>query len=896
MPTITKQDQIRPARKTDRAIGTNKAVSWLGDVMAAVAGTESGEDSLSVLNRKLEGSNIVGSGTTTPVPDANSPFIWINTIENQVRIKQTTGSGPTATYSWSEPIAFGDYQARIILSAADNPATPTITWNALNETFNIRGGDWAVDTPNAKWWRLVLLPALSNTEVLSELVRIGDPAAADISYSPPGTGQIPPSVTNVNEALNHLDTRMSPASASWIQVGSFTDETYSEDPPVLGAPTTTASRTVTIQSNLTAYSSNFNQPLFLEAHARITTGRATSDLMSFRFEALSSSGNPLRTRILGTGSIQAGLQAVSDTIRISGNLPPNTSSIILRVTVTGNSGGVPSGTSVAGIDFFRVEIRPDLDADEIIISPDDVGNNIKTENLNNLKDVVGQLDELPIQYSDFGTADDTTVIAGSNYTFSMPVPQLIQDINDNEANTYRLRIDYKTLPAVGSGEGSGRRNNSAWTFKLLQDNTATDLLSPAVNFDEDGTAGQNSHFHIITVPNDVSNIRGQFAVADADDADLGVTDIQYSYQERAKAIDISVDSANFDGNLATTDDTVQKVAQKFDDLSISGGSGADDQTASEVSISRATFSDPASFPGGIRDAQITGATVPGVTNTPTNVQQALNNIDLLLTRNNNPYQATQVLDRPDGPGISNAFPVDGSNTHRLSNPVDLHEILSGLGTDLQVTVRGRVSAISSNFTGDIRLRNSDNSANLPGTASDVQNITGTEFDAGDHFEFVRTISTPVPNTFRVRISRTIGSCTLDRIVVYISEASTGQAGGQSTAEPEIIWQSGATTNDRTTITSTTVNYTLANNRRFSDFSSITIWYDSDGSMGSGLFANVPELAVSDMITNHGTGARAGLIVLEAFNAYKLIKPVTQTTFRIYEGSSNVGIRAIYGNP
>ena len=67
-------------------------------------------------------------------------------------------------------------------------------------------------------------------------------------------------------------------------------------------------------------------------------------------------------------------------------------------------------------------------------------------------------------------------------------------------------------------------------------------------------------------------------------------------------------------------------------------------------------------------------------------------------------------------------------------------------------------------------------------------------------------------------------------------------------------------------------------------------------MGSGLFANVPELAVSDMITNHGTGARAGLIVLEAFNAYKLIKPVTQTAFRIYEGSSNVGIRAIYGNP
>ena len=40
-----------------------------------------------------------------------------------------------------------------------------------------------------------------------------------------------------------------------------------------------------------------------------------------------------------------------------------------------------------------------------------------------------------------------------------------------------------------------------------------------------------------------------------------------------KAEDVSVDASGFDGNLASTDNTVQKVAQKVDDLNISGGGG-----------------------------------------------------------------------------------------------------------------------------------------------------------------------------------------------------------------------------------------------------------------------------------------------------------------------------------
>ena len=126
------------------------------------------------------------------------------------------------------------------------------------------------------------------------------------------------------------------------------------------------------------------------------------------------------------------------------------------------------------------------------------------------------------------------------------------------------------------------------------------------------------------------------------------------------------------------------------------------------------------------------------------------------------------------------------------------------------------------------------------------------------------------------------------------EVSGGASGGKATPEPEIIWEAGASTSARTTAVSATTTYTLAGNRRFDQYRGIGIWFDSDNAAGSGLFSYVPEPAVRAMIDNHGTAGRAGLIILEAFNTYKLIKPITQTTFRIYEGSSNVGIRKIYG--
>lgn len=65
-----------------------------------------------------------------------------------------------------------------------------------------------------------------------------------------------------------------------------------------------------------------------------------------------------------------------------------------------------------------------------------------------------------------------------------------------------------------------------------------------------------------------------------DDLVLGGTDT-----DDQTASEVAVTSSGFDGNLATTDNTVQKALQKLDDLTVTGGT--DDQTASEVNITDA---------------------------------------------------------------------------------------------------------------------------------------------------------------------------------------------------------------------------------------------------------------------------------------------------------------------
>ena len=54
-----------------------KALTTLDKIgaFASGAGVQSGIDALEPLNQKYGDTNVIGSGVTTPVPDANSPLI-----------------------------------------------------------------------------------------------------------------------------------------------------------------------------------------------------------------------------------------------------------------------------------------------------------------------------------------------------------------------------------------------------------------------------------------------------------------------------------------------------------------------------------------------------------------------------------------------------------------------------------------------------------------------------------------------------------------------------------------------------------------------------------------------------------------------------------------------------
>ena len=326
MPQITKYDHTLASSKTRRARGSNKAVAWLNEIMAAVAGSNSGEDALSVLNRKIEDSDIIGHGMTTPVPTASTPWIYFRTdAPKHFFLKERSGSPGSYTYSYLGPFFVGDYQIRIIYSAADTPATPTIGWNAFNQNFNISGGDWAVDTPAAKWFRIVGLPATSNTESLSPLIRIGDPNAEQISYTPSGSGNIHSAVDNVKEALDTFDTAtlggggsITQQPADWDatsgptrilnkpivpQVEETDSPVYPQNPQALAGIGSISTFNFNIDQELLDFSSNYNENLFVEANAKITLQSGTQGTGNYAFDIRNGSGNTFTTPIAGAISI-----------------------------------------------------------------------------------------------------------------------------------------------------------------------------------------------------------------------------------------------------------------------------------------------------------------------------------------------------------------------------------------------------------------------------------------------------------------------------------------------------------------------------------------------------------------------------------------------------------------
>ena len=306
MPNLTEQNALQPVRRTLRPVGVDKVLAHLSDITTGAPGV-TGEDALSVLNRKLDATDLVARGSSTPAPDADTAWLFFRDDLNAYFIKEYDGT----TYSYHGPLFEGDAQSRVIFHTATSPPVPVISWNAENSNFNVTSGGWTTDEQNAKWMRVVILAATANTATVSPPIRVGDVPAEDIAYARPADGNFNASVSNVKEALDEVNAftlgggTSTPATDSWIQVAEYTDETYSHDPPALAATGSYASRTFTIQTNLTTYSANYQEPLFLEAHARIgLEGVTDTGTIRLRFEALSSAGTAFSPRIFNDVSIE----------------------------------------------------------------------------------------------------------------------------------------------------------------------------------------------------------------------------------------------------------------------------------------------------------------------------------------------------------------------------------------------------------------------------------------------------------------------------------------------------------------------------------------------------------------------------------------------------------------
>ena len=158
------------------------------------------------------------------------------------------------------------------------------------------------------------------------------------------------------------------------------------------------------------------------------------------------------------------------------------------------------------------------------------------------------------------------------------------------------------------------------------------------------------------------------------------------------AADISVDSSEFDGNLEITDDTVQKVAQRFDDYvagqashvsvdstGFDGNLDTDDDTLQEVA-QRFDDYNPAASAVTV-DATNLGTHVP---DTVTNVQEAIDALDdldipediyLEIEDTSIPLSHTHVLSFRDKSGSDYDFTDDGQIFFDLTEDSDgYHEV------------------------------------------------------------------------------------------------------------------------------------------------------------------------------------------------------------------------------
>ena len=856
MATINPVTPANPIYNTLQVLGSNKALAWLDQIMAAQTGTASGEDALAVLNRKMEATGILASGTSLPIHGTNSPLFFYKIDDDTLHIK-----GATSYSSLADDTGFAD---NVIIGVG----TTTPAWNAAHSA--------AVplifyNTTTAELW----------LKATGRYVQVTS-TAGDVGYNPPsGSNILRSSVDTVEDALNDLEQylRNNPPGSGGGGMGTD-DQTASE----------VNTNTSQFNNNLSSSDTTVQAALDTIDNLNIGSGGGTDDQTASEVNTNTANFNN------NLSSADTTVQAALDTLD---NL----------------SVGAGGGTD-------------DQTATEVPTSTANFNQNLSTTdtNVQRALDTIDNLDIPPYYDETFSHTSNLLNTVGSHYTQSFTIPQKLRDFRDRFAQDLYLIADshIEISPTVGNPQ------TVTYVFEIL-DSTGNALADPITSGSVDITnSGQRSNVRRdirlnAVLPRDfnggrlntrVTNVVGNTAAIsgvdfqriqvyvdpsaiDPSDFDGNLSQTDNTTQKVAQKFDdftganLSITSSGFNGNLATTDDTAQKVAQALDDLVLPSVPAP--QNAAGVPISstpRNAFSDPNNFPGGIRGVTLTD-TEPYELN-PNDVRAALRSTDARLQDLYNPFEKNQVLDH--GVGASSDFVIN-SATEVISNPITIPQELRDLSTDVDIRLRMRISAIGTGWVGDLQLVHKDYdhlTTPITTTYGDPESVTRSTKSAGDYVTFERTIqASMVPDQFKVKFRRTGGttSATFHRGVTWVFDSlggSAGGAGGQASGyRTTIIWLAGASIYDRLTTASETTNHTLMAGHNFSDYDELVFVYD--GGAGS----TQPLMQVrSDTNLFQAFGA-AGFLDIKG-NWWLMVSRQDDRTFRFRWRAPSNGLRRIIG--
>ncbi len=999
MPTLEVTAQKQSFRNTINPL-RGKALTTL-DRIGGYAGTETtGDDALTVLNRKLEAAGVLASGSGAPVfanetalfyldtatekfyvretsdyqeinngaeeseiighgttdqdtADASDPWIFINTDANKIWLKERTGSPGSYSYTWTGPIFEGDSRTEVVYNTADDPSALTVSWNWKTDTFSPTGGGWTGNSSNAKWAIIVTLPRNTNNAIASPQFRLKDTPVSSITFTAKdGTNNLPSSVNNLQELIDWLNT----ATLGGGGGGTGTDDQTAAEVPTttssfnnnLSATDTNVQRALdtldninfptlqresfarisgnilpagitqnfTVLTSLTTLRSTYNEQLFIEAtvdirmQASVSPASATA---TFIFDVVTpaDAGTGIQSDPL---TLTEGSGNVDGQLRLSGVLPADFVTGKLRIRRTGTTGSPPA----AGVEGIKLQIRSDVQADEVIVRNDDLGNNL-TGDSNNLEEIISEIDELPIQPADY---EDVPWPGGSNAidddgvevrpdgdpTYQITFARNMQNANNRPGITYVAHISYDAVIVAGSGGAITELN---FVHKTYAGNNA---LNEIQSSNETTGRGVQRKTYDVTVPTNTNSFTvGITNNANQSDGRLLITNYRVNFsqgidassfdgtlsmddntnQRVAQKVDdlsasnLPLNASTFDGNLATTDDTVQEVAQKFDDY---------EPEASDVTVVSNDFSDPNNFIGGLRE--VTG--ISGVPDTPANVQQALVKADYLLQEAYNPFQSTQLLDHSMGGGFSSTFTVNTTNPSILTNDIDIAAEVRDLGVPAAVRIRIRLQSLGAAFAGDLQLVHADFGTGSPLntiTYGDPEVINNTVYSGANapptYVTFQRTIPAPLPDTFKLRLRRTGGTTAAvfnDGFADVIDSTAPvmGGAGGQASSyTTTIIWLAGASIHDRLTTVSETTNYTLMSGHRFPDYDQLLFVFDAGAGSTQPL---MPCWTDSNLFQSNGA---AGILWIQG-QYWLMVSRQSTTTFRFRWRAPSNGLRRIIG--